>query len=118
MRIASDDSAPRTNGQPMTSTIDELGARGFTASSRPDNQQIFLRAQRHSRRVRVLRIAVPVGTVLGLAAITLISWLDPLHILARLPTAGGQLAISGTKIIMSSPKLSGFSKDSRPYELN
>ena len=102
----------------MTSTIDELGARGFAASSRPDNQQIFLRAQRHSRRVRVLRIAVPAGTVVVLAAITLVSWLDPMRILSRLPTAGGQLVVSGTKITMSSPKLAGFTKDARPYELN
>jgi lipopolysaccharide export system protein LptC len=71
----------------MTSTVDELGARGFTASSRPDNQKIFLRAKRHSRVVRMLRIAVPLGTVLVLAAITLVSWLDPMRILARLPTA-------------------------------
>ena len=46
------------------------------------------------------------------------SWLDPLRILARLPTAGGQLVISGTKITMESPKLTGFTKDSRAYELN
>ena len=66
MQIASDDSAPaRMNRLPMTSTIDELGARGFTAASQPDNQQIFLRAKRHSRLVRVLRIAIPVGTVAG-----------------------------------------------------
>ena len=42
----------------MTSTVDEFGARGF-AASRPDNQAIFLRARRHSRLVRMLRVAVP-----------------------------------------------------------
>jgi lipopolysaccharide export system protein LptC len=102
----------------MTATIDEPGARGFAASSRPDNQQIFLRAQRHSRRVRILRVAVPAGTVAALAAVTLVSWLDPMRILSRLPTAGGQLVVSGTKITMSSPKLTGFTRDARPYELN
>lgn len=102
----------------MTSTVDELGARGFTASSRPDNQKIFLRAKRHSRVVRMLRIAVPLGTVAMLAAVTLVSWFDPMRILARLPTAGGQLVISGTKITMESPKLTGFTKDARAYELN
>jgi lipopolysaccharide export system protein LptC len=102
----------------MTSTVDELGARGFAASSRPDNQKIFLRAKRHSRMVRILRVAVPLGTALVLAVITLVSWLDPLRILARLPTAGGQLVISGTKITMESPKLTGFTKDARAYELN
>jgi lipopolysaccharide export system protein LptC len=53
-----------------------------------------------------------------LAAITLVSWLDPMRILSRLPTAGGQLVVSGTKITMQSPKLAGFTRDSRPYELN
>jgi lipopolysaccharide export system protein LptC len=68
--------------------------------------------------VRVLRVAVPVVTVVALVAITLISWLDPMRILARLPTAGGQMVISGTKITMASPRLTGFTKDARPYELN
>lgn len=102
----------------MTSTTGELGARGLTASSRPGNQDIFMRAKRHSRLVRLLRIAVPVGTVAVLAGVTLVSWFDPMRILARLPTAGGPLVISGTKITMESPKLTGFTKDSRPYELN
>jgi hypothetical protein len=99
----------------MTATIDQVGARGFAASSRPDNQQIFLRAQRHSRRVRILRVAVPAGTVAVLAAITLVSWLDPMRILSRLPTAGGQLVVSGTKITMSSPKLAPASPRMRGH---
>src|SRR5262245_52734766 len=117
MQATSHDSAPRTNRQPMTSMIDDLGRRGFSASSRPNNQQIFLRAQRHSRLVRMLRVAVPAGTAAVLVAISLVSWLDPMRIISRLPTASGQLVISGTKITMSSPKLAGFSKDSRPYEV-
>lgn len=102
--------------RPMTSTVDELGARGFAA--RPDNQAIFMRAKRHSRLVRLLRLLVPVGTAVVLAGITLMSWLDPMRILARLPTAQGQLVISGTKITMEAPKLAGFTKDGRGYELN
>lgn len=102
----------------MTFTTGELEVRGLKASSRPGNQQIFLRASRHSRVVRVLRVAVPAGTAAILAGIVLMSWLDPMRIIARLPTAGGQLVISGTKITMESPKLTGFTKDSRPYELN
>lgn len=102
----------------MTSMTGEMGARGFTAANRPDNQQIFLRAQRHSRFVRVLRVAVPVILVSAVAGIVLVSWLDPMRMLARLPTSVGPLVISGTKITMSSPRLSGYTRDSRPYELN
>ena len=101
----------------MTSTVDELGARGLSARSQPDNQQIFLRAKRHSRLVRRLRFAIPAVMVCVTVAITLMSWLDPLRILARLPTESGRLVISGSKITMESPKLSGFTKDSRAYEV-
>lgn len=101
----------------MTSMVDERGARGYTASW-PDNHAIFMRAQRHSRVVRVLRVAVPVGAVLLLAVISLISWLDPIRMLARLPTASGSLVVSGSKITMEAPKLAGFTKDARAYELS
>ncbi len=102
----------------MTSTIDELSVRAAALPARSDDQKIFMRAKRHSRNVRRLRLAVPVVTALILIAISLASWLNPLRILARLPTDSGRLVISGTKITMESPKLSGFTKDSRPYELN
>lgn len=101
----------------MTSMVDERGARGYTANW-PDNHAIFMRAQRHSRVVRVLRVAVPVGAVLLLAVISLISWLDPIRMLARLPTASGSLVVSGSKITMEAPKLAGFTKDARAYELS
>ena len=105
------------NRLPMTAMIGELGTRGAKAARGPDNQQMFLRARRHSRKVRLLRIAIPVVATAVLAGIALASWLDPLRVLARLPTGGGSLVISGTKITMASPKLTGFTKDSRAYEL-
>jgi lipopolysaccharide export system protein LptC len=104
--------------QAMTSTIDELAASGFAAPARTDSDKVFLRARRHSRMVRVLRVALPAGAVAIVVGIIAFSWLDPMRILSRLPTAGGQLVISGTKITMASPRLSGFTKDARPYELN
>jgi lipopolysaccharide export system protein LptC len=101
----------------MTSTVDEGGVSGF-AASRPDNHAVFLRARRHSRMVRMLRVAIPAGSVLVLAVIWLVSWLDPIRMLARLPIATGNLVISGSKITMEAPKLAGFTKDSRAYELS
>jgi len=76
-----------------------------------------VRAARHSRRVRFLRIAIPVVIVLTLGATWLVSWLDPLKVLVRLPIDAGRLVISGTKITMEAPKLSGYTKDRRWYEL-
>jgi lipopolysaccharide export system protein LptC len=79
--------------------------------------QAFARAARHSRRVRFLRIAIP--TIIGLAigATWLVSWLDPMKMLVRLPIDAGKLVISGTKITMEAPKLSGYTRDNRWYEL-
>ena len=42
----------------------------------------------------------------------LVSWLDPLKVLVRLPIDSGKLVISGTKITMEAPKLSGYTRDS------
>jgi lipopolysaccharide export system protein LptC len=68
--------------------------------------------------VRRLRVAIPVLIGLILGTTLLVSWIDPLRVLVRLPNDAGKLVISGTKITMESPKLSGFTRDRRWYELN
>jgi lipopolysaccharide export system protein LptC len=68
--------------------------------------------------VRFLRLAIPVTIALTLGATALVSWLDPLKVLARLPIDAGKLVISGTKITMEAPKLSGYTRDNRWYEMN
>jgi lipopolysaccharide export system protein LptC len=68
--------------------------------------------------VRFLRIAIPAVIVFTLGTTWLVSWLDPLKVLVRLPTDAGRLVISGTKITMEAPKLSGYTKDRRWYELS
>jgi lipopolysaccharide export system protein LptC len=77
-----------------------------------------VRAARHSRRVRFLRIAVPATIVVALSLTWLVSWLDPMKMMVKLPIDAGKLVISGTKITMESPKLSGYTRDQRWYELN
>jgi lipopolysaccharide export system protein LptC len=68
--------------------------------------------------VRILRVAIPVTIALILGATILVSWLDPLKVLVRLPIDSGKLVISGTKITMEAPKLSGYTRDQRWYEMN
>jgi lipopolysaccharide export system protein LptC len=77
----------------------------------------FAIAARHSRMVRVLRIAVPAAVGLAMAAVIGISVFNPFHM--ELPKFDmGNLVVSGTKITMESPHLSGYSSDDRrPYEL-
>ncbi|MET0708002.1 MAG: LPS export ABC transporter periplasmic protein LptC [Tardiphaga sp.] len=78
----------------------------------------FAAAARHSRFVRLLRIAVPAAVVLSMAMIIGISIFNPFRmIMARLPIDMGNLVVSGTKITMETPHLAGFSPDGRPYEL-
>ncbi len=70
---------------------------------------------RHSRLVRVLRVGIPVVMVSVAAAFGVYHWFDPLRVLTRLPISNDGLVISGTKIIMRQPKLTGYTKDGRPY---
>lgn len=78
----------------------------------------FAIAARHSRMVRFLRVAVPVVVGLAMAAIVGVSIFNPFRILtAKLPVDIGNLVVSGTKITMETPHLSGFSPDQRPYEM-
>ena len=77
----------------------------------------FAAAKRHSRFVRVLRVAVPALVVLSLAAIIAVSVFNPFRILANLPLNFGNMVVSGTKITMETPHLTGFSPEGRPYEL-
>ena len=78
----------------------------------------FAIAERHSRIVRVLRIAVPAAVILSMAAIVVVSIFNPFRmLLPKLPLDIGNLVVSGTKITMESPHLSGYSPDRRPYEV-
>ena len=77
----------------------------------------FARAARHSRMVRVLRVAVPAAVILAMASIVVVSSVfNPFHI-PKLPVDMGNLVVSGTKVTMESPHLAGFSTDQRPYEM-
>ena len=78
----------------------------------------FRVAARHSRMVRVLRVAVPGAVLLSVAAIVLVSVFNPFRmLLPKLPIDMGNLLVSGTKITMESPHMAGFSADKRPYEV-
>jgi lipopolysaccharide export system protein LptC len=78
----------------------------------------FARASRHSRLVRALRIAVPMAVILAMAAVVGVSVFNPFRmLLPRLPLDIGNLVVSGTKITMESPHMSGYTPDQRPYEV-
>jgi lipopolysaccharide export system protein LptC len=97
--------------------FEESESRGLAFGERRDRERAFARAARHSRRVRLLRKTIPVAIALILGATVLVTWLDPLKLLVRLPIDTGKLVISGSKITMQAPKLTGYTRDQRWYEL-
>jgi lipopolysaccharide export system protein LptC len=76
----------------------------------------FASAARHSRLVRILRVWVPATVVVAMAVIIYIAFFNKFRI-PELPLTVENMVVSGTKITMESPHLSGFTPDQRPYEL-
>lgn len=102
----------------MTAPADHPGTRAFTVTARVEGDRAFRTARRHSRRVRVLRIGIPIAVVAGLGLVLAAVWFNPLRAITRIPADIAGLVISGTKVTMQQPRLSGYTKDGQPYELN
>jgi lipopolysaccharide export system protein LptC len=78
---------------------------------------VFRAAARHSRFVRLLRMAIPAGILVVAAIIVVATFFNPFRLIAAFPIDPGKISLSGTKIVMELPRLNGFTADSRPYEL-
>jgi lipopolysaccharide export system protein LptC len=101
----------------ITARNDPEATRAYWTMSRGDADRAFHAARRHSRAVRILRIAVPAGVTIGIIIIALVTYLNPLRMLAKLPINLDNLVVSGTKVTMEAPRLTGFTHDARAYEL-
>jgi len=101
----------------ITARRDQEAPRTYWTMSRGDAERAFLAARRHSRLVRILRIAIPGVVAFALVVIILATYLNPLRMLAKLPINIDNLVVSGTKVTMEQPRLSGFTSDARAYEL-
>lgn len=98
--------------------MNQKGTHAFLTGGRTGQERRFRAARRHSAFVRFLRVAVPAGVVGGGVLLVLVSWLNPLGRLGQLPAARvGSLVVSGTKITMEAPRLAGFTRDKRAYEM-
>ena len=102
----------------VTARTDPQTVRAYWTMSRGDSERAFRAARRHSRLVRMLRISIPAVVVLGTTVIVLITYFNPLRMLGPLPIDVGSLVVSGSKITMEHPRLSGFTNDARAYELS
>lgn len=75
----------------------------------------FRAATRHSRRVRFWRRTIP---VLAVATIAFLVVRTVAGFLAVPEVSTDTVGIQGRKIVMEKPRLSGFKRDGRSYELN
>ena len=103
--------------RPIVARTDPETARAYWTMGRGDSARVFRAARRHSRLVRTLRIAVPVLVAVIALVMFLLTYFNPLRMLTKLPINVGDLVVSGTKITMEKPHLSGFTRDARAYEL-
>ena len=102
----------------ITAKADAQTARAYWTMSTVDTERAFRAARRHSRFVRVSRVAIPVFVLFGLGATVLATYLNPLRMLAKLPVDLDKLVVSGTKITMEHPRVTGFTKDGHAYDLS
>lgn len=100
----------------ITAQTDPDTARSYWTMNRGDSQRAFHAARRHSRAVRIMRVAIPAGVAVVLIGFSLATYFNPLRVLAKLPVNINDLVVSGTKITMEKPRMTGFTKDGRTYE--
>ena len=82
-----------------------------------DRAAEFARARRHTRMVHFLRRAIPIGCVLAVAVPLVLVFYNPFR-LVNANVSVGRISMSGDKITMEAPKLTGFKKDGRAYVVN
>ena len=112
---------PESNGgegmvRPVTAGAIDANARGWNASGRAKLERTVRAAGRHSRMVRLLRVALPVAIVVGLGGYLGFKYFKT-SMLASVPNVSGKLAIQGSKITMELPKIAGITRDQRSYQL-
>jgi lipopolysaccharide export system protein LptC len=96
---------------PQGTTARHAGMVFGTGSRSPEE---FARAARHSRRVRFLKLALPIGG----AASMMIIVAAYLYSLFSLPSIDpGEARVADGKLVMSNPKISGADSNNRPYTL-
>jgi lipopolysaccharide export system protein LptC len=101
----------------IAAPIDTRATHGYAMARRGDGGRVFRKARRHSRFVRFVRWAIPMAIVAAIGFSLLAAQFNPLRVLTALPVDFDSLVVSGTKITMQAPRIAGFTKDARPYEL-
>lgn len=85
------------------------------AGARAGRSRAYAAATRHSTRVRVFKRLIPVGAAAAVVVVIGVALVDPSGRMGGLSL--GPVSLSGTKITMENPRLTGFRNDTRPYEV-
>jgi lipopolysaccharide export system protein LptC len=95
-------------------TVAQRGASARAAIAVDPRARAYAQARRHSARVRFYKRAIPIGTAAAVAILVAYTLAAPSR-----PDGLtlGPISFSGTKVTMESPKMTGFHKDTRPYEV-
>jgi hypothetical protein len=87
----------------MAKAIDAVESFGGGRMAGGGRAEAFRQAYRHSRRVRQLRVVVPIAAVGIFGLVVFVSWWDPLKSL-NLPISMGSLSMSGSRVTMEAPR--------------
>ncbi len=95
-------------------TVGESEDYGWFDQTRAEIDARYAQAQRHSRRVRILKVLLPVASLLAIAVIVVYVYIMP-----SLPPSFGasSIDVSHNSIVMQDPHVSGYLSGGRSYEL-
>ena len=92
------------------------GARDRMDYTPPERTKAIRDAGRHTARVKFLRRVIVLGAIFGVSIIAIVATFDPFKHLPRAFSLAG-VGVSGTKITMDQPKISGVQQGGGPYEI-
>lgn len=99
----------------MTGSADTVSRHADSDRERRSRaSRAYVLAKRHSRFVRVLRIAIPVGAALSFASFIVLPFINPFR---NAGVSVGAIKMDGTRVTMETPRLAGYRKDNKPYEV-
>jgi lipopolysaccharide export system protein LptC len=100
----------------MTAGHDNNPASGApqTQPGQTSREAAFRRALSHSRKVRLLKFALPAGALLVVGAFVGYSYLS---VPGSVSFNVADSAYRDGKLVMANPKLGGYTKDNRPYSM-
>jgi lipopolysaccharide export system protein LptC len=110
-------SAPATRADWAAPRLEFASQANSPLGRDPIRRRAFAAAKRHSRLVRIMRVATPLSALFAVAALITLAVFDPFrHEIGGLTV--GEFGVDGSKIVMSHPHLTGTRKDGHAYVVN